>query len=49
LHAYAVPDVVHIARAVTSGGDRHKLADINKVLEGLPNRNGGFTNFVVAP
>jgi alcohol dehydrogenase len=29
--------------------DVHRLADINKVLEGLPNRNGGFTNFVVVP
>jgi threonine dehydrogenase-like Zn-dependent dehydrogenase len=27
----------------------HKLADINTVLQGLPNRNGGFTNFVVVP
>ena len=27
----------------------HRLADINTVLKGLPNRNGGFTNFVVAP
>jgi alcohol dehydrogenase len=27
----------------------HELADINKVLEGLPNRNDGFTNFVVVP
>ena len=27
----------------------HKLADINTVLKGLPNRNGGFTNFVVVP
>ena len=29
--------------------DVHKLADINKVLQGLPNRNGGFTKFVVVP
>ena len=28
---------------------RHSLTDINKVLAGLPNRNGGFTNFVVTP
>ncbi len=27
----------------------HQLADINKVLQGLPNRNGGFFNFVVVP
>jgi alcohol dehydrogenase len=27
----------------------HQLADINTVPAGLPNRNGGFTNFVVVP
>jgi threonine dehydrogenase-like Zn-dependent dehydrogenase len=29
--------------------DVHPLSDINTVLKGLPNRNGGFTNFVVVP
>jgi len=28
---------------------RYPLSEINTVLAGLPNRNGGFTNFVVVP
>jgi alcohol dehydrogenase len=28
---------------------RFRLADVNQALQGIPDRNGGFTNFVVMP
>jgi alcohol dehydrogenase len=28
---------------------RHKLEDVNAALAGIPERNGGFTNFVIMP
>jgi hypothetical protein len=37
------------ARSLGIGAWVHKLAYINKVLQSLPNRNGGFTNLVVVP